>query len=75
MGVFITLTPPTRPMIARAAAAGVYRTEYGEFPKVQILTIADLFDGRRPHMPWLDPTVFRKAKREAAPDGQGRLDV
>ncbi len=54
------------------AAAGVYR-RIRHF--VQILTIADLFDGRRPHMPWLDPTVFRKAKREAAPDGQGRLDV
>jgi hypothetical protein len=64
LGVFLTLADPTGPMIREAAAAGIYRTEYGEYPKIQILTVEQLFAGQRPEMPWIDPTVFRKAKRE-----------
>ena len=75
MGLFITLLPPTRPMIARAAAAGFYSAGGRDYPKVQILTIEQLFAGNRPEMPWLDPSVFKKAKREAAPDKQGALDL
>jgi site-specific DNA-methyltransferase (adenine-specific) len=71
MGVFITLAPPTKPMIARAATAGLYKTEWEDYPKIQILTVDDLFSGKRPHMPWLDPATFRKAKAE--PDAQGVL--
>jgi site-specific DNA-methyltransferase (adenine-specific) len=75
MGVFVTLAPPTKPMIARAAAAGLYKTEWRDYPRVQILTVAELLDGKKPEMPWLDPSVFKKAKREAAPSGQGDLGV
>ncbi len=73
MGLFVTLLPPTKPMVARAAAAGFYEAAGRTYPKVQILTIEQLFDGERPEMPWLDPSVFKKAKREAAPDKQGSL--
>jgi site-specific DNA-methyltransferase (adenine-specific) len=75
MGVFLTLAPPTKPMIARAASAGFYKTEWGEYAKVQIITIADLLDGKKPHMPWLDSGAFKKAKVESAPIGQGVLDL
>lgn len=64
MGIFITLAPPTGPMIKEAASAGLYKTEYGSYPKIQILTVEQLFEGKRPEMPWIDPSVFRKAKRE-----------
>jgi site-specific DNA-methyltransferase (adenine-specific) len=64
MGVLICLAEPTAPMRKEAIAEGFYKTEYGEFPKVQILTIAQLFAGQRPDMPWIDPMVFRKAKQE-----------
>lgn len=74
MGVFVTLTPPTQPMKTRAVAAGFYETEYGQFPKIQILTIEDLFKGQRPHMPWIDPSVFKKAKREQTTK-QNELDL
>ena len=73
MGLFITLLPPTKPMVARAAAAGFYEAGGRTYPKVQILTIEQLFDGKRPEMPWLDPSVFKKARREAGPDKQGSL--
>ena len=73
MGLFVTLLPPTKPSVARAASAGFYSAGGRDYPKVQILTIEQLFDGKRPEMPWLDPSVFKKAKREAGPDKQGTL--
>lgn len=72
IGVFITLTDPTGPMKKEAVAAGFYETPYGKFPKLQILTIAELFDGKRPQMPWVDSSAFKKAKREATAK-QGKL--
>jgi site-specific DNA-methyltransferase (adenine-specific) len=64
VGVFVTLAEPTAPMRTEAVKAGFYRTDYGEFPKLQILTIRELFDGRKPAIPLVDPTVFKKAGRE-----------
>jgi hypothetical protein len=43
IGIFIALAQPTGPMRPEAV-----KTEYGKFPKVQILTIADLFNGKKP---------------------------
>ena len=57
LGIFITLAPPTKPMVTEAAAAGLYQTsvyENRKFSKIQILTIADLFDGHSPDMPFRD---------------------
>lgn len=73
MGLFVTLKPPTKPMITRAAAAGFYEAGGKTYPRVQILTIEELFDGKRPQMPWLDPSVFKKAKKEQQDSGQGTL--
>ena len=64
IGVLISLAEPTGPMKTEAIAEGFYKTEYGEYPKIQILTVAQLFAGQHPEMPWIDPTVFRKAKAE-----------
>lgn len=64
IGVFVTLAEPTKPMEKEAVTAGFYQTDYGKFPKIQILTIADLFAGKKPQMPWLDPTAFKKAAQE-----------
>jgi len=64
IGVFITLAEPTGPMKTEAVTAGYYETEFGKYPKIQILTITELFDGRKPEIPLVDPTVFKKAKAE-----------
>lgn len=64
IGVFVTLAEPTKPMEKEAVTAGFYQTDYGKFPKIQIFTIEDLFDGKKPQMPWLDPAMFKKAARE-----------
>ena len=47
LGIFVTLTPPTKPMQTEAVSAGFYESPHsGAFDKIQILTIADLLNGR-----------------------------
>lgn len=66
-GVFITAALPTAPMEREAAAVGVWRNAYTgrDHPRLQILTLAELFRGRRPDIPWVDPTVQKSIPREA----------
>jgi DNA modification methylase len=47
IGVFITLEEPTKPMETEAAAAGFYKSPWGTHPRLQILTIADLLQGKK----------------------------
>lgn len=66
IGVFLTLEDPTTRMRVEATAAGFYESPmHGKFARIQIFTVEDLFGGARPHLPWIDSSVFRKAKREA----------
>lgn len=53
MGVFICLTEPTKGMREVENASGTYAWPADErtFPKVQIVTIAQLLAGHRPNMP------------------------
>jgi SAM-dependent methyltransferase len=64
IGVFITLAEPTRPMQTEAVKLGYYETPYGKYPKLQLLTIAELFAGKQPNIPLVDPTAFKKAAVE-----------
>jgi len=63
-------------MRTEAAEAGDYVSPWGGFrcPKIQLLTIEDLFDGKRPHTPYRDETVFRRTKRERR-EHQSELDL
>jgi DNA modification methylase len=72
IGVFITLAEPTAPMKTEAVKAGFYETDYGKYPKIQIITIKELFDGKKLAIPLVDPTYFRKAQAENT-TVQGRL--
>jgi site-specific DNA-methyltransferase (adenine-specific) len=74
MGIFVTLEDPTTGMRTAALRAGYYETDYGKYEKIQILTVEDLFDGKKPHMPWVDPSVFKKAKRETT-EKQSEMDL
>jgi len=68
IGVFITLAASTGPMRTEAIKAGFYETLYGKYPKIQILTIAELFEGKQPNIPLVDPAAFKKAARESLGD-------
>lgn len=71
IGVLLCLEEPTRGMRKEAAAAGFYAsvewgTEKHNYPRLQILTIADLLEGKRIDMPAPRQTAsstFRKAPR------------
>ena len=71
IGVFLTLEEPSRDMLTEAAAAGVYRSPgWGkDYPKMQILTIADLLRGAEIKMPPAHGT-FRQAQRVQAPEAE-----
>jgi DNA modification methylase len=73
IGVFITLADSTGPMRTEAVKAGYYETIYGKYPKVQILTIAELFDGKRPNIPLVDSASFKKAPKEDEGGDQDKL--
>ncbi len=83
IGVFLTLKPPTRPMREEAAAAGFYVPEgfpQARFPRLQILTITDLFSGKQLEYPrWVPPKTFKQAARRrkgpAPEEKQGELDM
>lgn len=67
IGVFITLEEPTKPMKTGAVSSGYYRSPLGHnYPKIQILTIQELLEGKRIDYPvrarGTDAT-FRKAER------------
>lgn len=64
IGVFITLAESTKPMRTEAIKAGFFATRFGKYAKIQILTIEELFAGKKPDIPLIDPSVFRKAAVE-----------
>lgn len=70
IGVLITMREPTRPMRTEAAAAGFYRSgsegvgSWGQHPRIQLLTVAELLQGKRIDMPPLSGNLtFRRAPR------------
>ncbi len=72
MGLLVTLAKPTAPMQKEAAGAGVLDTPFGKFARLQIVTIEDLFAGKKPAMPPEDPAAFKKAAREEDTTRQGK---
>jgi len=65
LGVLISMNAPTKPMRVEAASAGFYDSPWGtRHPRIQILTVRELLDGKtvdRP--PSRKDTTFRKAPR------------
>jgi DNA modification methylase len=72
LGIFLTLNPPTREMEKEAASAGFYETGGRKFPRLQILTAAQVIDDRRPQVPFGFTESLKKASRETE-DRQGTL--
>ncbi|MGD1091799.1 MAG: DNA methyltransferase [Bryobacteraceae bacterium] len=73
IGVFITLAESTGPMRTEAVKAGYYETIYGKYPKIQIMTIEDLFSGKQPNIPLVDSASFKKAAKEIEGGEQDKL--
>jgi site-specific DNA-methyltransferase (adenine-specific) len=65
IGVFITFEEPTRPMKHEAAEAGLYTSsDRTTYPRIQILTIQQILDGKQPDYPrHRTDATFKKAPR------------
>lgn len=61
LGVLVTLAAHTRPMTTEASSAGFVSTAHGEFPRLQLVAVEDLFEGRRPRLPVRAPFEQLKA--------------
>jgi site-specific DNA-methyltransferase (adenine-specific) len=66
LGVFITAQAPTRAMERDAAAVGIWENPQTKvrYPRLQILTLAELFQGKRPQYPTTYQTMAKQTKRE-----------
>lgn len=65
IGVFMTLVPPTKPMLAEAASAGFYTLGERQYPRIQIITIEDGLNGKKPAIPLIDMgAAFKKTMKE-----------
>lgn len=70
IGVLVSMNEPTQPMRSEAAAAGFYRSEaWGkDYPRIQLLTVADLLSGKTIAYPPGERLTFKRAPRVAARD-------
>ncbi len=67
IAVFLTLTPPTRPMETEAASAGFYELGGRRYPRLQIITIEQALAGTKPAIPLVDTgAAFKRAARETS---------
>jgi len=67
IGVLISMQEPTKPMREEAVTAGFYESKtWGKkYPKIQLLTVADILSGRKIDMPPIRQVgaTFKKAER------------
>lgn len=68
IGVFLCFEEPTKPMMKEAAQAGFYKSSDGTtYPRLQILTIQQILDGKQPEYPLhRRDATFKKAPRSRA---------
>ena len=61
VGVFISLAEPTRPMRTEAIKAGFYgKPNMASSRRSRFTTIAELFAGKQPEIPWRDIAALQE---------------
>jgi len=70
MGILVTLADPTSPMISEASSAGfVRKSAHGRLPRLQIVTVADLLEGKMPKLPPLPQPARMQVTAHKRKDG------
>ena len=74
MGVLVTLDEPTKKMRAEAADAGIYESPWGKHPKLQIVTVRELLEGKGIELPRTSGInqTFKRARKAKRDDGGNR---
>ncbi len=78
-GLFVMKGLPTKGMLAEAASQPVIDTQWGRFPALQFVTLAELFAGMKPKLPPLLSPVKKASRVETRvshqKDAQGGLSL
>lgn len=76
IGVLLCMADPTKPMRAESASAGFYNSPWGKkYPRLQILTIADLLNGKEIDYPPTGANVTFKKAPKSEEEEQEALDL
>jgi site-specific DNA-methyltransferase (adenine-specific) len=78
IGVFLTLTPPTKPMLDWARGAGTFQVEgFDPVPRLQIITVEEAMEKgpRAVNTPLRHGSPYKRAAREEDTRAQGALDL
>ncbi len=78
IGVFLTLTEPTKPMVAEAASAGLHEEpDFAPVPRLQIVTVEQAMGlrERAVQLPARRDDTFKRAAREEDRGAQGAFDL
>ena len=78
IGILLTLTPPTKPMLDWAKGTGTFHVEgFDPVQRIQIVTVDAAMEmgPRAVNTPLRHGTPYKRAAREAAPRAQGALDL
>ncbi|MFL6332342.1 MAG: site-specific DNA-methyltransferase [Pyrinomonadaceae bacterium] len=71
IGIFVTLQPPSKDMLKEAVSAGFYKSHWGNFPRLQILTVEDLLSGAATALyPRMNAATFKRAARQRRTQGE-----
>ena len=64
IGILVTLQNPTKPMLTEAVIKGYYNSPLGsDYPRIQILTIENIMNGKKPDIPlWVSPVQAQAIK-------------
>ncbi len=71
--MLISMQDPTQPMRTEAASAGFYESPWGKHPRIQLLTVADLLNGKKVDYPPATGAnvTYQKAPRKSnSQDGE-----
>lgn len=65
IAVLITMQPPSKQMLKEAHEAGFYESPWGKHPRLQVVTVAELLEGKGIDLPPLRHTdrTFKRAPR------------
>ncbi|MFZ5905029.1 MAG: DNA methyltransferase [Chloroflexota bacterium] len=79
IGVFVTLEEPSKDMVTEAVSGGFYHSNLWQkdYPRVQILTVKELLDGKGIDMPpYSSGQTFKQAEKVKKKEGrQGELGI
>jgi hypothetical protein len=72
IGVLITFEEPTRKMREEAASADLYESHWGKHPRIQLLTVGELLEGKRIDYPQTGGVnrTYKKAPKERKKDAE-----